>query len=250
MRQQEKESIIVYAYRWDRALVRSSGIHTEDEKHPHVIKDFIALLQHNIRNKIANKWADLENLPHTVQEAFDLAIKTETQIQVADSFKMELNINFTSMDINEISTDDTSSDEFEVNEVSRGKRWNNNENKKNGNISIEISAAKPDTTTKMMKTSHVINGKPRKRMQKLPSCRNHHISFLQNLGESFFRQFDIAMKLKKDELKNQGKITTEVSGIMENDMINAFGVTKDNIMKVAEILGKEEKTKILRNSSA
>ena len=31
-----------------------------------------------------------KNPPHTVQEAFDLAIKTETQIQVADSFKMEL----------------------------------------------------------------------------------------------------------------------------------------------------------------
>ena len=44
-----------------------------------------------------------KNLPHTVQEAFDLSIKTETQIQVADSFKMELNSNFTSMDINKIS---------------------------------------------------------------------------------------------------------------------------------------------------
>ena len=44
MRQQEKESIMVYAYRWGRALVRSSGIHTKDERHPHVIKDFIASL--------------------------------------------------------------------------------------------------------------------------------------------------------------------------------------------------------------
>ena len=70
-------------------------------------------LQHNIRNKIANKWADLKNPPHTVQEAFDLTIKTETQIQVADSFKMELTSNFASADINEISTDDTSCDEFE-----------------------------------------------------------------------------------------------------------------------------------------
>ena len=89
---------MVYAYRWGRALVRSSGIHPVDETHLHV-KDFISLLQH-IRNKIANKWADLKNLSHTVQEAFDMAIKTETQIQVAYSFKMELNSNFTSMDIN------------------------------------------------------------------------------------------------------------------------------------------------------
>ena len=31
MRQQEKESVMVYAYQWDRALVRSSAIHPEDE---------------------------------------------------------------------------------------------------------------------------------------------------------------------------------------------------------------------------
>ena len=55
MRQQEKESVMVYAYRWGRALVRSLGIRAKDEKHPHVIKDFIASLQCNIRNKIANK---------------------------------------------------------------------------------------------------------------------------------------------------------------------------------------------------
>ena len=101
---------MVYAHRRGRVLVRSSDIHTEDEKHPHIIKDFI--VQHNIRNKIANKWDDLKNPPHTVQEVFDLAIKTETQIQVADSFKMELNSNFTLIDINE----------FKVNEVSRGRR--------------------------------------------------------------------------------------------------------------------------------
>ena len=117
---------MVYSYRWDRALVRSSTICPEDERHPHVIKDFISSLQHNIRNKIMNKWADLKNPPHTVQEVFDLAIKTETQIQAVASFKMELSNDFPSADINEIYTDDTSSDEFEVNEVPRGKKWNNN----------------------------------------------------------------------------------------------------------------------------
>ena len=101
----------------DRALARSSGICAEDESHPHVIKDFIASLQCNIRNKIANKWADLKNPPHAVQEAFNLAIKTDTQIQVVNSFNMELNSKFPSMDVNEISTDNTSSDEFEVNKM-------------------------------------------------------------------------------------------------------------------------------------
>ena len=45
MRQKEKESLMVYTYRWDRALVRSSAIHPEDERYPHVIKDFISSLQ-------------------------------------------------------------------------------------------------------------------------------------------------------------------------------------------------------------
>ena len=58
MRQQEKESIMVYAYQWGRALVRYSGIHPEDERHPHVTKDFITSLQCDIRNKIANKWEE------------------------------------------------------------------------------------------------------------------------------------------------------------------------------------------------
>ena len=126
MRLQEKESIMIYTYRWGRALVRSSAIHPQDERHPHVNKDFISSLQHNIRNKITNKWADLKNPPGTVQEASDLAIKTETQIQVADSFKLALSSNFSSPDVNEISMDDTSCDEFDVNEVSKGKNWKNN----------------------------------------------------------------------------------------------------------------------------
>ena len=91
-------------------MVRTSGICPEDERHPPVIKDFISSLQCNIRNKIANKWADLKNPPHTVQEAFDLAIKTKTQIQATGSFKMELTNNFAFANINEISADETSSE--------------------------------------------------------------------------------------------------------------------------------------------
>ena len=29
------------------------------ERHPHVIKDFISSLKKNIRNKIANRWAEM-----------------------------------------------------------------------------------------------------------------------------------------------------------------------------------------------
>lgn len=48
-------------------------------------------------------------------------------------------------------------------------------------------------------------------------------------SESFFRQFDIAMKLKKDKLKKQGKVNAEVSKVTKENLIEAFGVTKDHV---------------------
>ena len=67
-------------------------------------------------------------------------------------------------------------------------------------------------------------------------------------SDSFFRQFDLAMKLKKDELKKQGKVNAEVKVTKEN-LTEAFGVTKDHMSKAAKILGKEENTENLGSSS-
>lgn len=128
--------------------MRSSGIHPEDERHTHVIKDFISALQKNVRNKIVNKWTELRNPPRTVQEAFYLATRIKTQIQVVDSFKVEQTNDFISVDINEISADEMSGDEFEVNEVSRGKKRGNKNNYRKIITIIEISAVSPDTVAK------------------------------------------------------------------------------------------------------
>ena len=130
------KSIAVYTYRWGRALFRSSGIHPEDERHPHVIKDFISSLKKNIRNKIANKWAEMRQPSSLVQKAFKLANDVEKQLQVMDSFKLEFP-NFSPVEVNEISVEESSGDEFEVNEMSSGKRWgnNNNNNHKHSNFS-------------------------------------------------------------------------------------------------------------------
>ena len=103
----------------------------KDERHPHVIKDFVTSLKKNIRNKIANRWAEMRNPPRTVQDAFKLANDVESQLQVADSFKLELTNNFHHMEVNEMSAEEASGDEFEVNEMSRGKRWGNNNNNNN-----------------------------------------------------------------------------------------------------------------------
>ena len=59
----------------------------------------------------------------------------------------------------------------------------------------------------------------------------------------------MAIKLRK-ELKNQGKVDAEVSEVTKEDIIGTFGVTKDHMLKAAEILGNEVSTEHVRNSSA
>ena len=50
-------------------------------------------------------------------------------------------------------------------------------------------------------------------------------------------------------MKKQGKSSTQMDEITERDMIQAFGVTEDQMEKAAEILGKDEKTEKLGNLS-
>ena len=121
MRQMEHESISIYRYRWGRALYRSSGIRPSEERHPHIIKDFISSLKKNIRNKIANRWAEMHHPPNTVERAFEFASDMEKQLQVADSFKLDFPA-YPSRELNEMSAEETSGDEQEINEISRNKK--------------------------------------------------------------------------------------------------------------------------------
>ena len=112
-------------YRWGTALYRSFGIRPENERHPHVIKDFISSLKKNIRNKITNRWAEMRHPPSTVKKAFKLASDVEKHLQVTDSFKLEFP-SYSTNELNEMSTEESSEDEAQLNEMSRGKRWGNN----------------------------------------------------------------------------------------------------------------------------
>ena len=125
MRQMEHESVSVYIHRWGRALYRSSGIRPSEERHPHIIKDFISSLKKNIRNKIANRWAEMCHPPSTVERAFELASDVEKQLQVADSFKLDFPA-YPSRELNEMSAGESSGDEYEVNEVTRNRKWVSN----------------------------------------------------------------------------------------------------------------------------
>ena len=70
-----------------------------------------------------------------------------------------------------------------------------------------------------------------------------------NFSDSFFKQFDLAMKLRREELKKQGITQTEVSKISEGDLVEAFGFTKIQMTRAAEILTKDENTKKSGDSS-
>ena len=89
MQWMEHKSISIYMYRWGRALYRSSGIRPNEERYPHIIKDFISSLKKNIRNKIANRLAEMRHPPNTVERAFEMANDVEKQLQVTDSFKLD-----------------------------------------------------------------------------------------------------------------------------------------------------------------
>ena len=58
------------------------------------------------------------------------------------------------------------------------------------------------------------------------------------------------MKLKRDELKEQRVNSRQVNEITENNFIQAFGVTEDQMDKAAAILVRSESTKNSGNSSA
>ena len=62
-------------------------------------------------------------------------------------------------------------------------------------------------------------------------------------GESFFKEFDLAMQLKRQDLKMEGKVAAEVSEVMEEDITNTFSRTKDHMMETAKMMGAEGNTK-------
>ena len=58
------------------------------------------------------------------------------------------------------------------------------------------------------------------------------------------------MKLRREKLKKQGKVDIEVSEITKGDLVEAFAIPKDQMIKAGKILGKNENTKKCGNLSA
>ena len=237
--------------RWGRALYRSSGTRPSEERHPHVIKDFISSLKKNIRNKIANRWAEMRHPPSTVERAFELACNVEKQLQVTDSFKLEFPA-YNSRDINEISAEETSGDEQEVNEISRkkwvsnpsshGQRCHNFNNNRNSNYRHQQQRPQEGRQYKQW------TQKPKDSKITLSQESDHYVP--AQFSSEFFRKIDLAMKLKKDELKEQKSKSKHVNEITEENLMQAFGINEDHINKATSILERSEATENLEYSSA
>ena len=60
-------------------------------------------------------------------------------------------------------------------------------------------------------------------------------------SNNFLKQIDLAMKIKREELKKQGISSTQVNEITESNMTQPFNVTEEQMQKAAEILGKNKK---------
>ena len=82
--------------------------------------------------------------------------------------------------------------------------------------------------------------KPRDSKITLTQESDHYVP--TQFSGDFFRKFDLAMKLKWDELKEQRGSSRQVNEITENNFIQAFGMTEDQMDKAAAILDRSEST--------
>ena len=128
---------------------------------------------------------------------FKLADDVESQLQVADSFKLELPNNFSPMEVNEMSAEETSGDELEVNEMSRGKRRNNKGNYKCFNYSNNHNFNNRPQYNKSQenKTGRTWGQKGKDSKITLTQESAHFIP--TEFSDSFFKQFSLAMKTKR-----------------------------------------------------
>ena len=179
-----------------------------------------------------------------MERAFELANDVEKQLQVADSFKLDCPT-YPSRELNEMSAEDSSGDENEVNEITRNKRWVSNQGSYN--------RKQPNTHNNSRNSNYIFQQQPHEAKQPKQwsqKQKDSKITLKQELdhyvpaqfSSEFFKKFDIAMKLKRDELKEQKPKTKQVNKITEENFMQAFGISEDQINKATSILERSEST--------
>ena len=184
--------------------------------------------------------------PNTVEEHSSWQMTWKKQLQVTDSFKLDFPT-YPSRELNEMSAEDSSGDEHEVNEIARNKRWVSNpgsynckhsnayNNSRNSNYRFQQQWPHETKQTKQW------TQKPKDSKITLKQESDHYVP--AQFSSDFFKKFDIAMKIKRDEPKEQQNNNKQVNEITENNFMQAFGVTDSQMDKAAEMLVRSESTK-------
>ena len=152
-----------------------------------------------------------------------------------------------------MSAEETSEDEQEINEISRNKKWvsssssygqkcQNFNNNRNSNYRHQQQQPQEGKQTKQWAQ------KQKDSKITLTQESDHYVP--AQFSSEFFKKFDLAMKLKRDELKEQKGKSRQVNEITENNFMQAFGVTEDQMDKAASMLERSESTKNSGNLSA
>ena len=187
-----------------------------------------------------------------MERAFELANDVEKQLQVTDSFKLDFPT-YPSRELNEISAEEMSGDEQEINEISRNKKRvsnssSHNQKCTNFNNNCNSSYRRQQHRPQENRQTKQWTQNPKDSKITLTQESNHYIP--AQFGSDFFKKFNIAMKIKWDELKEQRANSKQVNEITENNFMQAFGVTEDQMDKAASMLERSESTENLGNSSS
>ena len=169
-------------------------------------------------------------------ESFKLVSDIEKQLQVADSFKLEFP-SYPTGEVNELSTEESSGDEVEINEISRGKKWGNNNGnykQKHSNFSSNHTFGNKPQYTKPQDNKQGKQWEQKSKDSKITLTQESAHYVPTEFSSSFFRQFNLAMKLKQEELKKQERNSSQVNEITEDDLIQAFGIMRTKWRKLQQ----------------
>ena len=126
-----------------------------------------------------------------------------------------------------MSAEEASGNEFEVNEMSRGKRWGNN--KSNYKCSNYSNNCNFNSRPQYSKPQDSKQGRPwgqKGKDSKITLTQESAHFIPTEFSNDFFKQIDLAMKIKWEELKKKGKSSTQVNKITKGNMTQVFGVTE------------------------
>ena len=103
--------------------------------------------------------------------------------------------------------EETSGDEQELNEMSKGKKWGNNTNnytQKCSNFSNSHSSSYKYQQNRPQENRQAKQWAQQPKDSKITLTQESDHYIPTEFSGNFFKQFDLAMKLKREELKKQG----------------------------------------------